>query len=192
MLEVLKQYIESKVSLSEEEVAKILACFKQKKLRKKQYLLQEGDVCHFIAFIAKGCLRLYRVDDKGNDHIVQFGFENYWMSERESAFSQKPTQYCIDAIEDSEILVCQTTDFMRIQKEIPAFEKMMIDLQSKNFGIIQKRINSALSYTAEEKYHELLHFQPEIIQRIPSTMIAAYLGISRETLSRIRNQVNKK
>ena len=192
MTEVLKQYIASKVSLSEEEVAKILACFKQKKLRKKQYLLQEGDVCHFIAFIAKGCLRLYRVDDKGNEHIVQFGFENYWMSERESAFSQKPTQYCIDAVEDSEVLVCQTNDFMRLQKEIPAFEKMMMDLQSKNFGIIQKRINSALSYSAEEKYQELLHFQPEIIQRIPSTMVAAYLGISRETLSRIRNQAQKK
>jgi CRP-like cAMP-binding protein len=192
MTEVLKQYIASKVSLSEEEVAKILACFKQKKLRKKQYLLQEGDVCHFIAFIAKGCLRLYRVDDKGNEHIVQFGFENYWMSERESAFSQKPTQYCIDAVEDSEVLVCQTSDFMRLQKEIPAFEKMMMDLQSKNFGIIQKRINSALSYSAEEKYQELLHFQPEIIQRIPSTMVAAYLGISRETLSRIRNQSQKK
>jgi CRP-like cAMP-binding protein len=69
---------------------------------------------------------------------------------------------------------------------------MMMDLQSKNFGIIQKRINSALSYSAEEKYQELLHFQPEIIQRIPSTMVAAYLGISRETLSRIRNQAQKK
>lgn len=192
MYEVLEQYISQKISLSKEDLEIVLSIFKTKKLRKKQYLLQEGDICTTLVFIIKGSLRLYRVDEKGNDHIVQFGFENYWMSERESAFTQKPTQYCIDALEDSELLICNLEEFDNVQKLVPTFGMMMSNLQSKNFVAIQKRINAALSYSAEEKYNELLNLQPEIIQRVPSTMVASYLGITRETLSRIRNQVNKK
>lgn len=188
MHEVLRRYISDKISLSDNEQNEILGSFKIKKLRKKQYLLQEGEICTTLSFIAKGCMRLYRVDEKGYEHIVQFGFENYWISERESAFSQKPTQYCIDAIEDSEVLICNLTQFDTLQKSIPKFAELMTNLQSKNFVMIQKRINSALSFSAEEKYNELMTNQPEIIQRIPANMVASYLGISRETLSRIRSQ----
>lgn len=188
MADLFKQYINSKISISDKEFDQIMEIFSQRKLRKKQYFLQEGDVSNKIAFVLNGCLRLYRVDSKGNEHVVQFAFENWWMTDRESAMTLKPSLYNIDAVEDSELLITSVAQLDEMRMKVPAFGELMQQLQARNFVAIQKRINAALSYTAEEKYLELLHLQPEIIQRIPLNMVASYLGISRETLSRIRNK----
>lgn len=191
MFEVLHQYIQSKISISNSELDIVSACFTPKKIRKKQYLLQEGNVCNQLSFICSGCLRLYRVDEKGQEHIIQFGFENWWISDRESYITQQPSLYHIDAIEDSEVLITTPQQLFNLKNKVPAFDDMMQQLQAKNFVSIQKRINAALSYTAEEKYNDLLQHRPEIIQRVPLNMVASYLGITRETLSRIRNQSAK-
>lgn len=188
MTDLFKQYITSKIAVSDDEFKQIIDLFTYRKLRKKQYFLQEGDVSNKIAFVLKGCLRLYRVDNKGNEHVVQFAFENWWMTDRESAMTLKPTMYNIDAIEDTEILVAPVEQMDGLRMKVPAFGDLMQQLQARNFVAVQKRINAALSYTAEEKYLELLHLQPEIIRRVPLNMVASYLGISRETLSRIRNK----
>lgn len=191
MKENLRRYFSSKINLSEDEMAMILDAFHEKKLRKRQYLLQEGSVSKQIAFVTKGCLRLYRVDEKDIEHIVQFAFENWWMSDRESYVTGMPSNYHIDAIEDSEVLLCEIDTFNQLGKSVPSLGELMQSLQSKNFVSVQRRINAALSYTAEQKYQELLTYQPEIIQRVPLNMVASYLGITRETLSRIRNQSNR-
>ena len=192
MKDKLSAYLHAKVHLSEDEMNQILHAFHEKKLRKHQYLLQEGNVSKQIAFVTKGCLRLYRVDEKDVEHIVQFAFENWWMSDRESYVTGMPSNYHIDAIEDSEVLLCDIDTFNQLGKSIQPLGDLMQSLQSKNFVSVQRRINAALSYTAEQKYQELLTFQPEILQRVPLAMVASYLGITRETLSRIRNQAHKK
>lgn len=191
MKENLRRYFSSKINLSEDEMAMILDAFHEKKLRKRQYLLQEGSVSKQIAFVTKGCLRLYRVDEKEVEHIVQFAFEDWWMSDRESYVTGMPSNYHIDAIEDSEVLLCDINTFNQLGKSVQALGELMQSLQSKNFVSVQRRINAALSYTAEQKYQELLTYQLEIIQRVPLNMVASYLGITRETLSRIRNQSNR-
>lgn len=188
MHEFLHQYISTKIEIADTDFQRIAAAFTPRKLRKKQYFLQEGEVCNKIAFVVKGCLRLYRIDTKGDEHNVQFAFENWWMTDRESALTLKPSIYNIDAIEDSEILVSTPAQMDELKATIPAMGELMRQLQDKNFIAVQKRINAAISYTAEEKYNELLHLQPEIIRRVPLNMVASYLGISRETLSRIRNK----
>ena len=189
MYEILEQYISSKANISKADFETIQSVFVPKKLRKKQYFLQEGDVCNRIAFICNGCMRLYRVDAKGTEHIVQFAFENWWITDRESALTKLPSMYNIDAIEDTDMLMTTPEQLDSLSLTIPAFGDMMRQLQAKNFIAIQKRINATLSYSAEEKYRELLHLQPEILLRAPLSMVASYLGITRETLSRIRNKM---
>ncbi len=191
MFDNLKSYILSKAQVTETELDQISSVFRLKKLRKKQYFLQEGDISQQLAFVNKGCLRMYRVDQKGHEHIVHFAFENWWINDRESYLNQDASKYNIDAIEDSEIMITDIDKFNQVLLSIPALAQMMQNLQAKNFVAVQRRINSTLSYTAEEKYLELMEIQPEILNRVPLNMVASYLGISRETLSRIRSQAKR-
>ena len=190
-MEALYQYILQKgkqqFTLSEDERAQIKAAFSPKKLRKKQYLLQEGEVCKFHAFVLKGCLRMFRVDSKGIEHIFQFAIENWWTGDRESIASGQPSKYNIEALEDSELLLAAPAD-MEILQKIPAMNAMVQNLQQNNVVATQNRIHAAISYSAEEKYVDFLKSYPDIFQRVPQQMIASYLGITRETLSRIRKQ----
>jgi CRP-like cAMP-binding protein len=146
--------------------------FTPKRIRKKQYLLQEGDVCKYLSFIIKGAMRQYSIDEKGNEHIVRFGIENWWMADRESFELSTPTIYNIDALEDTEVIQVNTLTQV---------------LEKRSYIAAQQRLTAAISLTAEEKYHNLFKTHPVFFQRFPQAMIASYLGISPETLSRIRN-----
>lgn len=159
-----------------------------KKLRKRQYLLQEGDVWKYDAFVSSGCLRTYSVDEKGNEHIIGFSIENWWTGDRESLLSGEPSRFNIDAIEDSEIILFTHTNFEMLCREIPAFKQMVDSILNKSFITQQNRINATLSQTAEEKYLNFVKKYPEFARRVPQSMIASYLGITPETLSRIRTQ----
>jgi CRP-like cAMP-binding protein len=188
MNERLYQYISSKIEITDQEYEIIESAFTPKKLRRKQYLLQEGDVCRYIAFVTKGILRLYRIDDKGNEYILQFAPEDWWISDRESLNSGKPSGYNIDALENTEMLLITLDSFKMIGEKVPAFRKLDEMLHSKTIIAAQKRIHAAISYTAEEKYKEFIKSYPDLYQRVPQHMIASYLGISPETLSRVRNK----
>ncbi|MEJ7685024.1 MAG: Crp/Fnr family transcriptional regulator [Segetibacter sp.] len=163
-----------------------------KKLRKRQYLLQAGDVCRFNAFVCQGFLRYYYVDDKGQEHIMQFAPENHWTGDRESMDSGLPSKYNIDAIEDSEILLLKKEDFEMIRKTVPAFNDFVNDTLKKNVVVLQERIHASISLSAEEKYSNFISKYPSISNRVPLHMIASYLGVSAETLSRVRSQSSKK
>jgi CRP-like cAMP-binding protein len=189
MYEQLFRKLDDKMSLTEEERELSKAFFIPKKLRKKQYLLQEDDVCKYIAFVEKGMLRCYSVDEKGADHIVQFAFEGWWISDQYSFITGEPSPYNIDALEDCELLLLTKSAEEQLLQKIPKFERFFRILLQNNLINLQRRLVSSLSHTAEQKYQELVQSCPTIPQRVPQHMMASYLGITPETLSRIRKQL---
>lgn len=189
MFEKLLANIKSRIEISDEELSVLQQFFTSKRLRKKQYLLQEGDVCKYIAFVTKGILRSYSIDDKGNEHILQFAFENWWISDMHSYFTGEPSIYTIDAIEDVEMLLITNAAKEQLLQQIPKMERYFRILFQNNIIAIQNRLVCSLSQSAEEKYKKMNDDYPAIIQRVPQHMIASFLGITPETLSRIRKQL---
>jgi len=178
--------------LADHEIELIQSSFIPKKFRKKQYFLQEGDICVYTAFITKGAMRQYRVDDKGEEHIIKLYLENWWANDRESLLRQTPSDYFIDAWEDTEALLATKAALIDLVNRIPTLSECMKNIDA-NFAIAsQRRINAAISLSAEERYHDLEETYPEFLQRFPQQIIASYLGINRETLSRIRSRGVKK
>ena len=177
--------------LTNEEEALITATFQPKKIRKKQYFLQEGDVCKYAGFIVKGAMRQYSVDDKGGEHIVQLFIENYWANDRESSTMLTPSVYNIDAWEDTDILLITRADMLDLMAKIPAMAEMIRLMDERNAIANQRRLNSTISNTAEKRYEEFAVHHPQFIQRFPQHLIASFLGITKETLSRIRKQATK-
>jgi CRP-like cAMP-binding protein len=177
--------------LSESDIEAIRDVFIPKKLRKRQYLLQEGEVCKHTAFVVKGAMRQYSIDDKGVEHIVRLSIENWWAADRESYVMLTPSRYNIDAWEDSDLLLLTRADYLNRLSSIPAINEMTRKMD-ENFAIAtQKRVDS-ISLSAEERYTELMKTNPEFLQRFPQHIIASYLGITKETLSRIRSHAMKK
>ncbi|MGZ3838251.1 MAG: Crp/Fnr family transcriptional regulator [Flavisolibacter sp.] len=189
MFDLLFQKFDEKVSLTEEEKQVCRSFFTPKKLRKRQYLLQEGDPCRYVAFVEKGILRLYAVDEKGGEHVMQFAFEGWWVADQYSFLTGEPSLYNIDALEDCELLLLSKTAEEQLLEKIPKMERYFRILLQHNLIATQRRLVSSLSHTAEEKYTELIQSCPTIPQRVPQHMMASYLGITPETLSRIRKQM---
>jgi CRP-like cAMP-binding protein len=193
MHESLIQYIQnySSLPLSPAEIETIKNSFIPKKLRKRQYFLQEGNVCKYGGFIVKGAMRQYSVDDKGAEHIVQLYIENYWASDRESAIMLTPSKYYIEAWEDTELLVITRAELLDLMQKIPSIAQMTRLMDERSFIASQRRLNSTISNTAEKRYAEFMDNHPQFIQRFPQHFIASFLGITKETLSRIRKQAMK-
>ncbi len=194
MYESLIQYIRnhSTSELSEASIEAITSLFVPKKIRKKQYLLQEGEVCKYSAFIVKGAMRQYTVDDKGVEHIVQLCVENWWVLDRESWVMLTPSNYYIDAWEDTELLLITRADAVKIINECPALNEMIRLLDERNNIATQKRITSSISFSAEKRYADFVNSFPDFLQRFPQHLIASYLGITKDTLSRVRKQALQK
>jgi CRP-like cAMP-binding protein len=192
MFEEIKTYLSNKTSLTDEEMQLIIRHCHYKKLRKKQYLLEAGEVWKYDVFVSKGLLKLYFVDDRGLEHILQFAPENHWTGDRESTLTGLSSKLNIDAIEQSEVVLILHDDFEMLRRTIPAFNDFVNDTLNKNVLAHQRRIHSSITNSAEEKYENFLIRFPQISNRIPLHMIASYLGVSAETLSRIRSQTAKK
>lgn len=192
MFEIFKDYLSGKAVLTVDDFELIQSVCIFKKFRKHQYLLQAGDVCQQVAFVCKGLLRFYFISAKGAEHIMQFVPEYHLIGDRDSLTTNLPSKYNIDAIEESEIVLIKKNDFDMLRNTISAFNDIIIDLTNKNVLVLQERINVDISHTAEEKYNYFLAKHPAVINRIPLHMIASCIGISPETLSRIRSNSNKK
>ncbi|HMK26238.1 MAG TPA: Crp/Fnr family transcriptional regulator [Chitinophagaceae bacterium] len=194
MHDSLIQYIKdhSVTPLTESEIEVIKDVFVPKRIRKRQYFLQEGEVCKYSAFIIKGAMRQYSVDDKGVEHIVRLSIENWWVADRESYVMLTPSVYNIDAWEDTDVLLLTRADFLNRLTPIAAINEMTRKMD-ENYAIAsQKRLNATISLSAEQRYSDLAKTYPEFLQRFPQHIIASYLGITKETLSRIRSHAVKK
>lgn len=161
-------------------------------IKKNQYLLQQGQVCRQFAFIVKGAMRQYRIDSKGKEHIVQLLVEDWWCGDRESFIMLTPSSYTIDAWEDTQYLTLTMADTLVLSKKIPAILVMQRKLDDNHSIALQKRVDAALSLSAEERFLEFSNHYPELVQRFPQHIVASYLGITKETLSRVRTQKLKK
>jgi CRP-like cAMP-binding protein len=194
MHESLIKYIESYAAtpLTQKEIEVVKSTFVPKKLRKRQYFLQEGEVCKYSAFIVKGAMRQYSVDDKGTEHIVRLSIDNWWVGDRESFIMLTPSIYNIDAWEDTEMLLLTRADFLERLSSIPAIVEMTKKLDERYFIATEKRLNASISFPAEKRYLDFSNAYPELLQRFPQHIIASYLGITKETLSRIRRQAANK
>jgi CRP-like cAMP-binding protein len=189
MFDLLYKKITDKITLTEEEFNLCKTLFSPKKLRKKQSILQEGDIGRYNIFVTKGLLRSYTIDEKGNEHILQFALEGWWTADLYSFFTGEPSLFNIEALEDSELLLINHTDWESLLQKLPAFERYFRILIQNNLIATQRRLMESLSETAERKYLKFMKTYPESIQRVPQHMIASYLGITRETLSRLRRDI---
>jgi CRP-like cAMP-binding protein len=190
MYKALFEHIENKTGekLTDNERDVIMSAFERKHMRKRQYLLREGDVCKYIAFIAKGSLRMFTVDEKGHEHIIRFGLESWWISDQESLVNLTPSPYFIEMLEDSELLVTSLASAVELRNKSRCFDLTVKVLDKFQAIAMQKRIHAAIGMTAEERYCDLLRTYPQFLERFPMNMIASYLGLSPETLSRIRKK----
>jgi CRP-like cAMP-binding protein len=192
MFDSLASYLLEKIDLTEDELRMVEEVAIPKKIRKRQYLLQEGDISHHNNFVVKGCLRLYSVGKDGQEHIMRFAVENWWINDYISFQEGTPSKFNIDALEDSELLMIEKKEFDSLIARVPKFKEVVDKLNTRNFESTQNRILSNISNTAEEKYENFIKSYPTIYNRIPLHMVASFLGLSRETLSRVRQQNTKK
>lgn len=191
MFDNLKVYLTEKGNFSDRDLELIESVSISKRLRKRQYLLQEGDVCKHSSFVIKGLLKVYHVDSKGTEHIIQFAPENHWTGDRVSLQSGLPSKLNIDAIENTDVIMFKQSDLKMLREEIPSFNEMSAQIIDKNVLTLEGRIYANITLSTEEKYHNFLEQHPQLIHRIPQHMIASYLGVSAETLSRIRSNSAK-
>ena len=183
------QSLKSKVDFSEEDLAVIKKYLTPKKLRKKQYLLQEGDVCKYVAFVEKGILKSYTIDEKGSEHIIQFALEGWLISDLYSFLTGEPATYTIDAIEDSELILIGQGANEELLKILPRYETWIRFQITGAYIALQKRLTSIISLPLDERYQSLTSIYPDIVQRVPQHMIASYMGLTPETLSRVRRKL---
>jgi CRP-like cAMP-binding protein len=184
------EYIESKSSqqLSDLEKEQIQNVFKERHLRKRQYLLQEGDVCKYMAFIIKGAGRMYAIKENSHETTIRLAIELWWLGDYESYNLQTPSHFYIEMTEDSDVLLITREHMQDLIKTIPAVDLMVKEIDRNAAIATQRRIYSSISLDAEERYEQITKTYPDFIRRFPQSVIASYLGISAETLSRVRKK----
>lgn len=192
MFDIFIKYLQQKGSFSQNEMDMIQSVSVTKKVRKGQYLLEVGQVSSFSAFVVKGSFRLFRVADDGQEHIMKFAIENWWMSDYTSFMSGQPSNCYIEALENSELILFTKDRWAYLIDTIPAFKEMIEHLTARNFEAHQNRIYSNISETGELRYESFVATYPSLYNRVPLYMIASFLGLTRETLSRIRKQSVRK
>jgi len=192
MYEFFFKKFNEKVPLVPEEVEIIKTYLTPKKLRKKQYLLQEGDVCRSVAFVEKGALREYSVDESGNEQIIQFATEGWTISDLYSFLTSEPATYNIDAVEDAELVLINKSAHEELLSKLSKYETYIRLQVTGAYLALQKRLTAVLSLSPEERYNNLLQLYPDLVQRFPQHMIASHMGLTPETLSRIRRKLRSK
>jgi CRP-like cAMP-binding protein len=179
------------IQLTDEEKELLWQSVTLRKYRKRQYVLQAGDVCRHENFVVSGCLRAYYVDDAGTEHIIMFAVEDWWTSDLLSFLTQTPAQLNIDALEDAEVLQIERSALEALYHKIPKLERFFRIMMQNAFIAQQQRILFNISKTAKERYLYFIEKYPKLEQRLPQHQIAAYLGITPEFLSQIRKQLSE-
>jgi CRP/FNR family transcriptional regulator, cyclic AMP receptor protein len=163
-----------------------------KTVKKKTHLLQPGEICTFEAYINKGCVRNYYIDEHGSEVILQFAIEDWWSSDIGSFHEQRPSNMFIETLEDCELLILTVESKEELLSRVPKFERVFRIMVQRNLTALQNRLMNTIALNAEEKYLDFTRRYPTIAQRVPQHHIASFLGISPEFLSKVRGRIARK
>jgi CRP-like cAMP-binding protein len=186
MYQFLRDHLEAVSPLTDEEFEFISSHFKPRKLKKHAYLVQEGDYVGYEYFVVKGCLKAFIINgETGKEFIYQFGIEDWWMTDREAFFQNTKATINISCLEDCELLSITLADREKLGKECWKYEHFLQVKANLGYTSLQKRLQIMIMGSARDRYEQFVRQYPHLLTRIPKTYIASYLGVSRETLSRL-------
>jgi CRP-like cAMP-binding protein len=191
VFDLLLENIGRHIHLEPEEIRYFSSLIRVRHLKRKEFLLQAGEVCRFETFVLSGCLRNYYLDDKGDEHILQFSIEDWWTSDLYSLLTQTPATQFIDALEDSTVALLEKNDLENLYFKIPKFERFFRIMLQNAFIAQQQRILQNIGSTGEERYLAFRTKYPALERRLPQHQIASFLGITPEFLSKIRGRLAK-
>ena len=189
MFSELERNFRQQIAITADEFNRVKRHFIPKKLRRKQFLLEQGDVCTRMAFVSKGALFSYGITEKGSANVVQFAFESWWMADLYSFFTQEPSKLAIEALEDCELLLLKADSLEPLLADVPAVDSYLRVLYQNAYVALQRRMEETIGQTAEQRYLRFMERDGHLLLRVPQHLVASYLGITPETLSRIRKQV---
>lgn len=192
MIELLKKHIAKHISPTNNEIEEFCNLFQVNVVKKKSFLLREGEVCKFEGFVTKGLFKVSHIDKNGNEQIVYFAAENWWLTDIDSFTNDKPSSFSIQALEDSEVLIISKKDKEYAYTNLPSIEKLFRIMTQKTFVELQRKLINNLSKTSEQIYIDFIQKYPQLTQRLTNLQIAAYLGISHEFVSKIRKKYHSK
>lgn len=190
--ERLIDYFEKHLPLDEEEKSVVKEVFKERRVKRRQFILQEGDICKYNTFVVEGCFKMYLIDSNVKEHNLQFAIENWWIGDIGSFHSAKPSRLNIEAIENSIILQIKKEDQWKLYVEYPKFNRIFRVIAENAMVSLQNRVLQNISSTAEERYLEFLEKHPNLFNRISNVQIASYIGVTPEFLSKIRKEIISK
>lgn len=191
---ILKKHLKQHITTSDEELERFCSLFEEKRVKKKEFLLHQGEICSNEIFVVNGLLRLFHINDKGEEQTLQFGVEEWWFTDLDSFFNQKPSLLNIQALEDSTILMLSYENRKVAEQELRFLPNLTQIMLQKSYTALQNRLIDNLSKTADQRYLDYIAKYPHIIKRLSNIEIASYLGVSPASLSRIKTQIslNKK
>lgn len=179
-------HIEKFVALEASDIDKLESCLELSKIKKKEHILEEGQICNTMYFVVKGCVRQYIINPKGSEQTLQFAIENWWITDYLSYHNHIPSSFYLQAVENSEVIAIDKNVLESLLIEIPNLERYFRIVTQKSFGAMQMRIKFLFTMSAEERYHHFNDHFPEFVQRVPQYMLASYLDFSAEFMSKIR------
>ena len=190
--ELLLQHISKHISLTAEEESFLNSLLHSKKIKKKHFLLQEGEVNKAATFVTSGILRIYAIDKNGFEHILQFAPPGWWIGDMKSMLTQQPATLNIDAIEDTEVLLLNKEDLDKLYTAVPKFERFFRILAENSIASHQQRLVNNLSLSAAERYNNFCQLYPSLIQNLPQKQVASYIGVTPEFLSKMLSNLSEK
>ncbi len=190
-IQPLIDYFSKYIPLEKEEEDFLATVFKKRRLKRRQFVLQEGDVCKITGFVLEGCFRMYMIDENSKEHNLQFAIENWWIVDLASFTTEEPSQLYIEAMENSVILEINRKDRLKLFETHPKFNDIFRRMTEKALVTHQKRVLRNISATAEERYLVFIEKYPHFFNRISNVQIASYLGVTPEFLSTIRKRMAK-
>lgn len=185
----LLEYIQKYITLTLEEEAYFVSLLRYRKLQRRQFLVQAGEICRYEHFVLNGCLRAYYVDTEAQEHVVQFATENWWIGDLASFITGKEASFYVEALTPAEVIVISRDDLDKLYERVPKFERMFRILLQHAFVALQERTVHNLSMPARQRYERFLNKYPDIAARVALIHIASYLGMTPEFLSKIRREI---
>lgn len=187
-MKLLLQHISRHIQLDPTEEAYFLSLIQLKTIRKKEFLLKQGEICKTENFLLSGCMRTFKLNEQGEEQVMQFGIEDWWVGDLYSFLTQTPASYSIDALEDTDVAQITKENLDKLYEQVPKFDRFFRLILQNAFIAQQDRIHQNLSLTAEERYEEFVRRYPQLEQRVAQKHIASYLGITPVFLSMLRRK----